>query len=647
MKTRFPLFAALTCVATIAGAQASSDTAKVTPMVVTATRAPVTARAVPASVTVLMGDDLRARGIGSVVDALREVPGVAIAQTGSFGGQTSLFMRGGQSSYTKVLLDGVPVNQSGGAFDFATLTTDNVERIEVLRGPGSVVWGSDAVTGVINVITRVGGKAGRASVAARAGTYGSMDADATVFGLGTSASYSLGLARHQTDGIYDFNNRYESTVLSGRTAFFPDARTDGAVSVRYTDYAAHYPTDGSGIAVDSNAFRSETRLALGVDVGRRFTDRLMVRASLNTATADGGTDNAEDVAGGSWGQSLDHVARRSVDLRALVDVAAGVSVTVGGTVEEQTQRSQSQSGGSFSYTSLFNASRRNRGGYVELLATRERWTGTLGYRVDDNAEFGTFGTYRVAGRYAVTGTTTVRASVGTGYREPSFFEHFSTAFTVGNPDLNPEHSASAEVGLSQTLLDGRLTVSAVHFDQTFRDMIDYDGSSPFPNPNYFNRARATSRGQELEVQATLPRGLTAMAAFTHLDTRVGDAGFSASPTALLVKDSSLLRRPGQTLVAGLGYSRAGVGTVHVRATRVGERGDRYFAPDFTTDAVTLPAYTLIDLSADMPLPSRFRRGGTAPVLTFRGSNLGDAEYESISGYRSPRRMFLVGVRVGF
>jgi vitamin B12 transporter len=645
MKSTLSLFAAFTCVATVAGAQASTDTAKVSAVVVTATRAPVIAAAVPGSLTVLRGDDLRARGIVSIVDALREVPGVAIAQTGSFGGTTSLFLRGGQSSYTKVLLDGVPVNQSGGAFDFATLTTDNVDRIEVLRGPGSVVWGSDAVTGVINVITRVGGgKASRASVAVRAGTYGSMDADATVFGQATSASYSLGLARHQTDGIYDFNNRYESTVLSGRTAFFPDAKTDGAVSVRYTDYAAHYPTDGSGIAVDSNAFRSETRLALGVDVGRTVTDRLTVRASLNSATADGGTDNAEDVAGGSWGQSLDHLARRSVDLRALLDVAPGVAVTVGGTIEEQTQRSQSQNGGAFSFTSLFNASRRNRGGYVEVLAARDHWTGTVGYRVDDNAEFGTFGTYRVAGRYAVTGTTALRGSIGTGYREPSFFEHFSTAYTVGNPDLKPEHSASAELGLSQSLLDGRLIVSAVHFDQTFRDMIDYDGSSTFPNPNYFNQARATSSGQEVEVQATLPRGLTAMAAFTHLDTRVAQAGFSASPTALLVQDSSLLRRPGQTLVGGLGYARAGVGTFHLRVTRTGERGDRYFAPDFTTEAVTHPAYTLIDLSGELPLPARFQRGGTVPVFTFRGSNLGDTEYESVAGYRAPRRMILVGVR---
>jgi len=129
------------------------DTTRLESVIVTATRNPLSIGDIPASVTVLNGADLRARGIDAVTDALREVPGISVAQTGSIGGQTSVFVRGGQSNYTKVLIDGVPMNQSGGTFDFATLTTDNVERIEIVRGPSSVVWGSDAVTGVINIIT--------------------------------------------------------------------------------------------------------------------------------------------------------------------------------------------------------------------------------------------------------------------------------------------------------------------------------------------------------------------------------------------------------------------------------------------------------------------------------------------------------------
>ena len=130
---------------------------------------PCSADSLGVSVTVLRGDDLRAQGIRSVGDALRQVPGAQVVQGGGFGAQTSLFLRGGESDYVKVLVDGVPVNQPGGAYDFANLTTDNVERIEVVRGPGSVLYGSDAIAGVVQIVTREGAGAPGASAAGRGG----------------------------------------------------------------------------------------------------------------------------------------------------------------------------------------------------------------------------------------------------------------------------------------------------------------------------------------------------------------------------------------------------------------------------------------------------------------------------------------------
>src|SRR6266508_2423354 len=132
------------------------DTVTLEPVVVTATRVPAPATAVPAAVTVLTGDALRASGIRTVADALRLVPGAAVMQAGSFGSQTSLFLRGGESDYVKVLVDGVPQNQPGGAFDFANLTTEAVDRAEIVRGRVRVLYGSDAMTGVIQVFTRTG-----------------------------------------------------------------------------------------------------------------------------------------------------------------------------------------------------------------------------------------------------------------------------------------------------------------------------------------------------------------------------------------------------------------------------------------------------------------------------------------------------------
>ncbi len=143
--TRTVFVTALAVAPLVLHAQEPVDTARLGPIVVTADRLPIPAAAVPAAVTVLSGAALRAQGIRTVADALRTVPGATVVASGSFGAQTSLFVRGGESDYVKVLIDGVPQNQPGGAYDFAHLTLDGVDRIEVVRGPVSVLYGSDAL----------------------------------------------------------------------------------------------------------------------------------------------------------------------------------------------------------------------------------------------------------------------------------------------------------------------------------------------------------------------------------------------------------------------------------------------------------------------------------------------------------------------
>ena len=155
----------------VALAQVSKDTARIAPVVVTATRSPLAEGRAPASVSVITGEKLRREGITTVLDALRRVPGLAVVQTGSYGGVTSLFIRGGESKYAKVLIDGVPVNDAGGAFDFSALSTDNLERIEIVRGPASVLYGSDAMAGVVQLFTRAGTGRPRAEVSGRGGGY--------------------------------------------------------------------------------------------------------------------------------------------------------------------------------------------------------------------------------------------------------------------------------------------------------------------------------------------------------------------------------------------------------------------------------------------------------------------------------------------
>src|SRR5215218_2046715 len=203
-----PLFAlaTLTLAATARAQQAASDTARLQPVEVTATRSPLPADRTPSSVTVVTGEALRRQGITSVADALRTVPGLSIVQTGSYGGATSLFIRGGESKYTKILVDGVPINDAGGAFDLSTLSTDNLDRIEIVRGPASVLYGSDAVAGVVQLFTRRGAGVAHGQVAARGGGFGSRDVDAGVHGGDARLSYSVGAAHHASDGFQPFNS---------------------------------------------------------------------------------------------------------------------------------------------------------------------------------------------------------------------------------------------------------------------------------------------------------------------------------------------------------------------------------------------------------------------------------------------------------
>ncbi len=248
-------------------ALAVQDTVVLKPVVVTATRVPTRADAVTAAVTVISGASLRDRGVRTVADALRETLGATIVETNGPGSQTSLFLRGGESDYVKVLLDGVSLNQPGGAYTFAHLTTDDVERIEIVRGPVSVLYGSDAVAGVVQIFTRTGlGGVPRVDAEAGAGSYGMRRVGGTITGGTAGFAYSLGFSRVSTDGLFPINSGYRNTTVTTRLRVAPDARSDAAVTVRHGDGVFHYPTDGAGRVVDANQVAADRGPAVAVDI---------------------------------------------------------------------------------------------------------------------------------------------------------------------------------------------------------------------------------------------------------------------------------------------------------------------------------------------------------------------------------------------
>jgi vitamin B12 transporter len=634
------------------GAQEPADTARLEPVVVTANRMATPVANVSAAVSVLDGRELEARGITSVAEALRDVAAVDVVRNGSYGGVTSAFVRGGEGDYVKVLVDGVPLNEPGGVIDLADLTTDNIERIEIVRGPVSVLYGSDAVSGVVQVFTRRGTGALHGDVRLRAGTYTAVDASGGIAGGTETIDYAIAAARSRTDGVYPSNNEYANTVWSGTVGVSPDDRSDARLTVRYGASEYHYPTDGVGAVVDENAFQRRDRIALGIEAVRAVSRRLEVRAGLALSQLDGGIDDRPDGPADTLGyyaySSVRTAVRRSADVRANAFLPANAVLTVGGTVEWQRERSVEETQSEYGPGgSSFDATRTGRGVYAQLQAEPlERLALTVGGRLDHNSVFGTFMSYRGGISYGLPTGTRIRAAVGTAFKEPTFLEHFADGpFARGNPELRPERTASWEAGVEQSLWGDRVVVTASWFSQRFRDLVQYAFVPPEPGaPNFFNVAAADAEGVESGVALALPLGFHVTGTYTYLRTAVVDAGPDGGPGTVLQEGARLLRRP--TYAWGIvARRRFGVrGSVSGTLRHVGDRDDLDFTA-FPSARVVLPSYLRVDVAGEVRVWGGRARSPMI-ALTGRLENVFGADYSEVFGFRTPGRTIAVGIRAG-
>jgi vitamin B12 transporter len=619
------------------------DTTILRPVVISATRTPIDKQVAPASVTVIRGEELQSRGITTVAEALSLVPGLSLVRSGSFGATTSLFARGGESDYVKVLVDGVPLNSPGGAFDFANLTTDNVDRIEVVRGPASVVYGSDAVAGVVQLFTRRGVGAPRGFADIRAGTFSTVEGSAGVSGGSNTIGYSLGIANRQTDGALAFNNDYWNRTASGRLSLAPSFATVD-LSARRTDAAFHFPTDGAGNIVDSNAVRRDHRTVVGLDAAKHLTSRVDLRLVGAAMRLDGGSSNQPDSPGdttGFYSEDDSRIERRSLDLRTDIRAVSNATVSLGAVLErEQARNSSASQFQTFpSSSTTFAAHRTNEAFYAQVVGGVSKLTYTASGRVDDNGDFGNFVTGRASLAVQMTPNASIRAAVGNAFKAPAFEETFSSAFTIGNPDLDPERTMSWEAS-AEYRVASRLVTSVTYFDQRVRDLIQYvlgGATTDFRGTNA-NLGEATARGVELEARAPMVGRFDLGANATFLRTRVTDAGNGAFGT--FVNGERLPRRPAQSGSVSADFRVAHNSKVGAAVRYVGRRDDRDFNAD---ERIELSSYTLVDLSAELSLAPAGH--ALAPLtLTGRVENLFDKKYEPAFGFRAPGTTVLVGVR---
>jgi vitamin B12 transporter len=646
---RVALIAVILCPAT---ASAQSDSTRLGDLVVTATRVPTSTSELSTATTVIRGDDLRARGVQLVLDALREVPGMMVVQAGSYGAQTSVFLRGGESDYVKVLLDGVPLNQPGGSINFANLTTADLDRIEIVRGPASVLYGADAMTGVIQLFTRKASATPTVELSARGGTFASSDVNGHLSLVSRGWSLSATGLHEATDGSYAFNSGYANSVASVRIGFDGGSSGRAAFTLRYGDGVAHFPTDGDGNPVDHNQFTTETTLAMGLDLSwaagangtfnvHGFASRLDEGYTNRSDTpADtSGFDFVDDRSGITW--------RRGVDAR-LDRHLQGSVVSLGAGLEGETDAEHDIGLSNFGFgispdTAISSGDRTTRNAYLQVLSEPGAKVSTqLGVRLDDNSAFGTFTTWRLGATLHGSANSRLWVAAGTAFKAPTFPQLFAqSAFEVGNPDLRPEQSRNTEVGIEQRTANHELTLTLTAFWQEFRDLIQYV-NAPAGQPNYVNLGGADARGVELNIVVNPSPRLTLGGHWTWLTTEVTDTGSAASLT--FEQGASLIRRPGSSGGGTVAYRGGGV-TLAALVTYIGTRDD----VDFSTASgsrVILPSYTTMDLSLDAPI--RRSTGRSLGIdLMLRGENLFNAAYEQTVGFPGRGRTLFAGASARF
>ncbi len=649
MTRFFPHHALVATIAT-AGAPAllpaqRADSTALPRVVITATRLDAALGSDLSATTVLNGDDLRRSGVRDVAAALRLVPGMTVVRSGGAGAQTSIFLRGGESDYVRVLVDGVAINDAGGSIDLAGLTLDNVDRIEVVRGPTSVLYGTDAVTGVVQIFTR--GADGHSAIegTARAGRYGTRAVDASASIGGAALGATIGGAHSATNGVLPFNNAYRNDVGTARINAAPDDATRISLSARLGSDTYHYPTDGAGNVVDHNARRMGRQTVVAFDATRRISSRLRGGVSLGAFDATGRTFDARDDVADTLGfyayRSATQLRRRVADARLHVSLSPEAVLTVGGEWTFEAQRSTDSSNYDAA-PSRFHADRSNRAAYAQVLAEHGRFSYVVGGRYDDNRVFGAFRTARTAVAVHPWHGGILRAAIGGAFKAPTFFETFSSAFSIGNPSLRPERSHSWELTAGHELAGGRLALSASWFDQTFRDLIQYTYQAP-DLPNYFNVVAASARGLELEASGWVISGVHAVASATLLRSRVDDAGFETGAGATFVRGQRLLRRSPQSATLDVAASRWRRATIDASLVYTGRRDDRDFSA-YPASPVVLDAYTRVDIASVIPL--RNAKDGTSVALQVRLDNVLGEGYQEVYNFPSPGRGLSVGVRVG-
>ncbi|MEM8933123.1 MAG: TonB-dependent receptor [Acidobacteriota bacterium] len=590
-----------------------SDTMFRDEIVVSANRRELPRGAVGSTVTVFDADEIDRLGTLDVYDLLRTVPGVEIVRTAGPGSLTSVFLRGGESYHTLVLVDGVRANNNTtGGFDLADIKVDNIERVEVLRGPQGTLYGSDAVAGVISITTRRGVGAPRVWGAVEGGDADLRHLRAGLAGGDERFDYSLSFADLETDGVSSAAESAGNTEVDPYTNTTITGRVGGRVGDgRLEVTARHAEGDvgldgflfGVGPVDDLDYVQQQETTTVGVAWSGQITDRWQQTVRVGNHRGDlEGIDPTDPFNNFT-------IDSESTELSAQADITLTPNglLSIGYRVEERSAENL----GSFDESIDLQAF------YAQTEWTwNDRHHLAVSLRRDDvSDESGLGDAGETTGRLTLSSHLSdifrLHGSVGTGFRTPSLNERFFPFF--GNLDLAPETNEGWDLGVEAVTAGGAVVIDVTVFDNRFEDLILFT----FPG-GFQNVAEATSEGVEASLEWR-PND--------RFDLRVSH---TVTETENVATGAPLARRPKDRSVVQLGWRPVEWLRSSLSVIAVADRID--------SDGGPMDDYERVDLATQIRLKDRW-------WVTVRVDNLFDEDYTEVPGFTTPGRLARVGLRL--
>jgi vitamin B12 transporter len=505
------------------------------PVVVSATRVATPADEVASSVTVITADDIEAKQLRTLPDALNDVPGLNVVQTGGPGGQTSVFMRGTNSNHTKIFIDGVDVSDPStpnGTFDLANLLLSDVERIEVLRGPQSGLYGADAIGGVISITTKKGDGPLQMTGSLEGGSFGTFNQTGSARGSIDRYSYSFDVSHYHSDdtpvtpvallppGQQVTGDSYDNVTLSTRLGAQLTSNFDLGLTARYTETTYDFTGDNDNVFPSVPAAQQSQEDTRQIYT-RGFAHLVLFDGLFDQTLGLAYTNNRIDNLSPSSPNDNTLGERVKLDYLGTIHVIDGEIVSFG--AEHYTDQIDN---------SPISAETTTDAGFIQLQSSfDDRFFNSVSLRYDDNDRFGGKTTYRVAPEYVVTETgTTLKGSVGTGFKAPSLEDLFVSFPAFGffaNPNLKPETSIGWDAGFEQAFLNKRLQFGATYFHNDIDNLIDTNAAGT----TEINIDKATTYGVESFASFQATKQISLRADYTYTIAKDD------------ILDEELLRRP--------------------------------------------------------------------------------------------------------